>query len=209
MVRAATTYLLLVTACSAAGQADPVPVFEEPVLTSVPAPVVFDNTVLSEELRPVLEVARDRWVAASCLDIRLDGGGALWSISMDEIWTPQGERANGSMDTSITPAIGLIWVDSPRKERTATHEMGHRLGIEHVDAKELMSERNLIDSSKGLRYDHIGEAALNALCSVQDCLCFNPEPGPSYDPSLIPPPRECKTITWTPGVGYGEIWGPC
>lgn len=198
--------IALLGACAIA-EADPAPVFPEQAdpapEVAEPEPVVFDNTILDEELRPALERARDRWVAASCLDIRLDGGGAQWSATDEKLPMPDGRQANGSMDTSVTPAIGLLWRGAPL-ERTATHELGHRLGIKHVEEHELMNERNLVNRQEGLRYDHIGEGALLALCEVQDCPCFNPEPGPSYDPSLFEP-KTCQMIH----SDLTTSWEPC
>jgi hypothetical protein len=197
-------------ACATA-EADPAPVFlDAPVQESAPEPPpeVFGNKVMDSELLSAVELAAERWRAAACVDVRVDGTGVEWSLA-DSIVMEDGKQANGVLGPNrVEPTYAQVKrTVSTSYEQVATHEMGHRLGIPHVEGLELMNERNLVNRKEGLRYNHIGVEALTALCSIRDCGCFNPEPGPEHDPSLIEV-RQCQTITSGP-QGTTSVWGPC
>lgn len=197
-------------ACSSS-EADPAPVFPEPPAPEAapePPPEVFGNKVMDPELLSAVEIAAERWRAAACVDVRIDGTGVEWSLA-DSIVMEDGKQANGVLGPNrVEPTYAQVKrTVSTSYEQVATHEMGHRLGIPHVEGLELMNERNMVNRKEGLRYNHIGVEALTALCSIRDCGCFNPEPGPEYDASLIEV-RQCQTITSGP-QGTTSVWGPC
>lgn len=193
-------------ACSAAG-ADGALVFEADLAQEgapAAAPVVYENQVMDGELFSAVQIAAERWIAATCLDIRVEGGGVKWSYE-DVIKTPEDKDAQGVLGPDrVNPTYAHVKRTAIDQVKTATHEMGHRLHIGHVDGLELMNERNLVDRKLGLRFNHIGEVSLAAVCAVNDCGCFNPEPGPESDPSLIEV-RQCQSID-SAGV---SSWGPC
>lgn len=186
--------------------ADPAPVFlEAPVQDSAPEsePEVFDNKVMDSELLSAVEIAAERWRAAACIDVQVNGSGVEWTLA-DTIVTEDGKQANGVLGPNrVEPTYAQVKRTAANWEHVATHEMGHRLGLQHVEGSELMNERDLVNRQEGLRFNHIGVEAVTQLCSIRNCGCFNPEPGPTYDASLIQP-RMCQVIR-----GSVSTWEPC
>lgn len=142
------------------------------------------NQVMDAELRVALERGIERWTAATCLDIRIDDQGVRWSLSHEPMMveTPQGEVAADGLTVPGFEAPEDVFIADyvSDVDFAVAHELGHRLGMNHNETEEpdLMSPRRTVNRALGLRWSHIGAASLEAVCSVQECKCFNPEMGP-------------------------------
>lgn len=154
--------------------------------------MVFWNKVVNAELLPHAEYAIDRWIDASCLDIRIGDTGVEWTL-VPEVLDDDGKPRMGVTGPNrIHPEYVRVSSAYNYKDRTSTHELGHRLGLDHVDegGPNLMSSRNTVEKDAEnhiiLRYEQISEAALMELCTMRDCGCFNPEPTPVVDPADLP-----------------------
>lgn len=159
----------------------------------IPADVVdmtLHNQVMDPELLQPLEQGIDRWARATCLDLQLDGAGVKWQLAheplMVEVQLPTGEMDMVAADGLTTPdpafptdiLIADYVVD---KDFAVAHELGHRLGMQHTgpyQEPDLMSVRRTVNRKLGLRWSHISETSVAAVCAVQPCGCFNPETGP-------------------------------
>jgi hypothetical protein len=132
-----------------------------------------DNQVLDAELQIPVELAAARWGAATCVDVRVDGGGVVWSLA-DEIVDADGRAYAGLTGPDVAnPAWVLVKTAKLDKARVALHEMGHRLGGLHVDdTVGIMAERSYVGGG------YIDEASLNGVCAVRECGCFAPESAP-------------------------------
>lgn len=150
---------------------------------------VFHNHVVDAELLPAVERAANRWSAAACLDIRIDGTGVEWKLAHEpllvEALTPEGVLTIIAADALTLPGFEdpheVLLADYINDMMLpAAHEFGHTLGIDHVmeEQPDIMRPRRTVDRQLNLAWSHIGEAALSAVCVVNDCGCFNPEAGP-------------------------------
>lgn len=161
------------------GCADPAPEF---------APLL-DNAVVDTELSAPLELAVDRWVAATCLPLKINGTGVAWRVALEPMLV-EAEIAPGVLDMVAADGLTVPGYEAPEevfiasyvmdKDFAVMHELGHRLGMDHnlSNDPDVMSQRRVVNRTLGLRWSHLGEQSLSAVCSVQDCGCFNPESGP-------------------------------
>lgn len=174
-------YLIALALCSCSAAADPSPDF-----------VIGPNVTLSPQirLRGATQVAMDRWIAATCLDIQLGENGTLVQFGSPigapmfcpvegygGICTEPSENCFGCAGaTDRADRFILVSGDVPRYEDrigVLTHEIGHRLGTHsHVEPPVIDEIMNL---HVWFSTDKIGEKSLNLVCGNNDCSCYNPE----------------------------------
>jgi hypothetical protein len=128
-----------------------------------PNPLTFwwwdrDPTIL----RPALECALGRIRAAACLPVDISFDAHHWVRQRAQSTMP------GLSGTTTGPWLGtriavLDTADEDRACRILVHEIG-----EHV-----LRRRN--DHAVSASNSHLTATLLTAICSVQECGCFNPE----------------------------------
>lgn len=167
--------VLATLACGTAEQSVP----ESTALALAPDTLTFRASENADAVQAVL----DRWVAATCLDLRVSDDGAHAVVYTNEgfasgdrwgqvvgAWSRATIRVRSEMmvPTSRGP-FNQIQADDQRL--VLTHEVGHLLAKsnDHT-ARGLLSEDWFRASE-----DAINEEMLDAVCSARRCGCFNPE----------------------------------
>lgn len=164
------TFVLTValTGCSAAGDLTS---FTETVeLPDAPARTAADlkqvRFTATPDAAPDLQLAVDRWVAAGVAPEQfalIPSGGIPAKYVPDCIPWPDGVCRRGG----LTKRGIEVQVGQPDAHRIWTHEVGHVLGLPHLEtagADEIMYHG-----------EHIGEATLQAACVLVYCDRWAPE----------------------------------
>jgi hypothetical protein len=120
-----------------------------------------------EGLLPDVELAAERWSAATGCDIDVSDAGVPVTI-VASIVRPDGSQAPGWTSDERDRVEINVRCGTAQRTSATFHELGHALGGDHVESDGILS------GQKGRR-DVIDEASLASVCSRLDCPAFNPE----------------------------------
>ena len=168
------------------------------VIEVAPAPPTTSGpTVWAFRVDERTELAQsviDRWIAATCLDMRITDDGPHQILFTTEGYVAErlGQVTGGWTRATIrvrdvSPGRGVNWINDRVMTVVLAHELGHVLlrSNGHAEGGGVMGYDTLDPKN-----DIINVKLLKRVCSKNTCPCFNPEaePRPYSWPVYTPPP---------------------